>query len=211
MARSEGLVARFLHALGGGRKGNSPIFRGGKLGQSPARKSGQSPADENEAKILGWLEDGEEIEYEKKYWRKTVHHEESKELARTPKSAAVGQEPNDGAASGETGMAGVVLAGESATEDHPGSETKTRLRKALLILSDLADVVVGFFKNLRATDWLLLGAVVVLLLVVMMMLFPVTLTWAKTIVNVCRWPWWIWTCISLAVLGYLIWLRSRYE
>ena len=68
-------------------------------------------------------------------------------------------------------QSGTVFA-ESAEEDRSSPETRTRSAKALVIVSDVADVVFGFFKSLRATDWLLLGAVVVLLLVVVMMVFP---------------------------------------
>ena len=211
MSRSEGLAAWFLRVLrtigGGARKrDNASVVR-----PSPGRRSGRPPPDESEAVILNWLEDGEEVEDEEKYWRKPPHHEKPAPAAKVNKVGAVGQEPNNGAASDETGMAGAVLAGESATEDQPGSEAKTRLRRALSILSDLVDVVHSFFKSLRVTDWLLLGAVVVLLLVVVMMVFPVTLTWGKAVVRVWKWPFWVWTCILVLVFGYLAWLRSRQE
>ena len=81
----------------------------------------------------------------------------------------------------------------------------------LSIVSDLADVVHGFFKSLRGIDLLLLGAVVILLVVVVMMVFPVTLTWGKDVVRVCKWPFWVWTCIFVVMFGYLAWLRSRQE
>ena len=213
MPRSDTLTAwllRVFRGLGGARKGDSPIFVGRKSGQSPGRKSGQS-RDDKEADILGWLEDGEEIEDEEKYWRKTAGREGAAMPGAKPdKMASVDHETRQETTSDEAGTSGAALT-ESAAEDRPSPEAKTRLRKALSIGSDVADVVVGFFKSLRATDWLLLGAVLILLVVVTMMLFPATSAWGKAVINVRKWPWWIWTCISLAVLGFLVWLRSRYE
>ncbi len=172
----------------------------------------QSP-DANEAAILDWLEDGEEVEEEEKYWRKTItHNEPVKGDTTTDKSVNRTQEIEQKGASDDVGVDGGTVGREPASvEDRLKAETKTRLRKAFSILSDLAEVVLGFVKSLRTTDWMLLEAVLVLLVVVALMLFPGTLAWFKIVVNVRKWPWWIWTCISLAVLGFLVWLRGRYE
>ena len=107
--------------------------------------------------------------------------------------------------------AGALNAESTYSEERPRAKRKTRLHKALSILSDLAEIVHGFFKSLRAVDWLLLGAVVVLLVVVVMILFPVTLTWGKAVVKVWKWPWWAWSCIFAPAFLYLAWLRSRQE
>ena len=74
-------------------KGDSPIFVGRKSGQSPERglgqfprqREGRTPANDNDTVILDWLEDGEEIEDEEKYWRKRLHHEEPVLEARADK------------------------------------------------------------------------------------------------------------------------------
>ncbi len=217
MSRSEGWAAWLVRIV----KGDSPIFVRRKSGQSPERglgqfprqREGRTPANANDTVILGWLEDGEETEDEEKYWRKTLHREQPPTPeARVDRADGVGQESREEASAYEAGMAGAAMAGEPvALEDHPSAATKTWPRKALSILSDLADAVRSFFKSLRLTDWLLLGAVVVLLLVVVMMVFPVTLTWGKAVVWVWKWPFWVWTCILVVVFGYLAWLRSRQE
>ena len=222
MSRSKGLAARFLGALrlfsGGTRKGDSPIFvrpgfaRCPKLGQSPSRKMSQS-RDDKEADILGWLEDGEEVEDEEKYWRKTAGRDRpATPEATADRTASVDRATGQETASGDAGIASARSAAESAaTEGRSGPQPKTRLRKTLAVVSDLGEVVVGFFKSLRATDWLLLGAVVVLLVVVVTLVIPGALAFWKAVISVRKWPWWSWTCISLAVLGFLIWLRNRYE
>ena len=84
----------------------------------------------NEAVILDWLEDGEEIEDEEKYWRKAAHHEEPVPEAKTDEIAAVAQEPREESPSYDVGMGEAILGGESPTmQDHPSSAAKTRLRK----------------------------------------------------------------------------------
>ncbi len=214
MSRSESLVARFLRVLRalGGRSKPRQGDRPSSVGRNSGRGSRRSPADDSEAAILDWLEDGEEIEDEEKYWQKRIHHEEPVLDGETDEIASVTQEPRQGSPSYKAEMTEGVLGGEpTQIEDRPNSGTKTRLRRVLSIVSDLADVVHGFFKSLRGIDLLLLGAVVILLVVVVMMVFPATLTWGKTIVNVRKWPFWVWTCILVATFGYLAWLRSRHE
>jgi hypothetical protein len=214
MARSEGWTSWLLRVL----NGDSPIFvrrksgQSPRGGQSPERTSRRSAVDDNEAKILGWLEGGEEMEDEEKYWRKTARHDESAPGVKTKKGANIASDARVDSQSYETETsAGALNAEATSSEDRARTKRKTRLHKALSILSDLADIVHAFFKSLRLIDWLLLGAVIVVLVVVVMILFPGTLTWGKAVVKLWKWPWWVWSSIFATALLYLAWLRSRQE
>jgi hypothetical protein len=72
--------------------------------------------------------------------------------------------------------------------------------------------------ELEGVDLLLSAAIVVLSILVVVMLLPdlwglLIAVWKgfRIVVNVRNWPFWVWTCIGVAVLCVLVWLRSRYE
>lgn len=65
--------------------------------------------------------------------------------------------------------------------------------------------------ELDGVDLLLIGAIAILAMVTLVLLFPSIWSCCQVVFTVSEWPFWIWTCLGVLVLGVLLWLRSRYE
>jgi hypothetical protein len=72
--------------------------------------------------------------------------------------------------------------------------------------------------ELAGIDLLLWGAIGILSLMLVALLVPDIWSlclwlwkWLWIVLDVRNWPYWVWTCIGVAVLCILVWLRSRYE
>jgi hypothetical protein len=176
----------------------------------------QPDESDSEASILHWLEDGEEIDDEERYWRRAISQGNQalrNDDADGSQRNAQSQRGGPGAFGGGAGGSGGSLfdKDESKEEARKVEKPKTRLQKILIFLADVLMVGVGFLKSLNTIDWILVGIIIVILIVVLVTLFPVTLLWLKAVVLVHKWPFWIWTCIFVMILCVSVVLRSRYE
>jgi pSer/pThr/pTyr-binding forkhead associated (FHA) protein len=169
--------------------------------------------------ILHWLEEDGDEEEMRECW------------LRPEKSAQVSSEDENGTSDADEKEQGAGVCpsgmelgiGMATFGEEPSwmrrivLNTKKSPRKAWLFLRALAirvyrlpDSLYERLWKMEPLDLVLLAAIVSLLVVVMMILFPVTLEWGKAVINVRKWPFWVWTILGCVVLTILVRLRSRF-
>ena len=72
--------------------------------------------------------------------------------------------------------------------------------------------------ELSGVDLLLWVAIIIVGLLVLVLVLPElwlgsvwVWKWFRWALDVRNWPFWIWTCLGVIMLGGLLWLRTRYE
>jgi hypothetical protein len=169
--------------------------------------------------ILHWLEeDGDEEEMRECWLRPEKSVQESiTDEAGTSDADEIERQAGVCPSGMELGIGMATFGEEPSWMRRMVLNTKKSPRKAWLFLRALAirvfrlpDSLYERLRKMEPLDLVLLAAIVSLLVVVVMILFPVTLEWGKAIVDVRRWPFWVWTILGCVVLTILVRLRSRF-